>query len=343
MELPEQPTLVDEDVVLRPWSDEDIEPARLQHDDEIARWFGFPAIVPTAEQQAAAVRRWREAYADDRRVVNFLVEHAGQVAGTVELRQAGDGRGELSWALYPEHRGRGIATTALRLLLGYAFDELGLARVEAYVEPANTVSLRVAARAGLRREGVLRRRETTAGERRDYVLLARLADDPEPHARAGFIRVLNAALPTKRVIAQGLIRDRDQRVLLCELTYKSDWDLPGGVVEPHESPATGVSREVHEELGIEPRPCALLAVNWLPPWDGWDDACTFVFDLGVHDASLVQGLRLQPTEIRAVHWCTAEQVETHSAAATARLLRRLRHHTGGGPLYLEDGADPARP
>ena len=47
-----------------------------------------------------------------------------------------------------------------------------------------------------------------------------------------------------------LVRDPAGRVLLCRLTYKQDWDLPGGVVEVGESPQLAVSREVEEELGL---------------------------------------------------------------------------------------------
>ncbi len=340
--MPEQPTLRDGDVVLRPWSEADIEPARLAHDEEIAYWFGFPVVVPSAEQQIAAVDRWREAYADDRRMVNFLVEHAGEPAGMVELRQVGDGRGQLSWALFPDHRGRGVAIRALRLLIQYAFDELGLIRLEAYVQPDNTHSLRLASRCGLRREGVLRRRETTGAERRDYVLLARLVEDPDPQSRDGFISMLNAGLPTKRVIAQGLIQNPEGHVLLCELTYKREWDLPGGVVEQGESPAQGVVREVGEELGIEVVATRLVTVNWLPPWRGWDDACTFVFDLGRHDSELIQRMRLQPAEVIAAHWCSPQTVASRAAAATATLLGYLAQHPQHAS-YLEIGAEPPLP
>ena len=48
-----------------------------------------------------------------------------------------------------------------------------------------------------------------------------------------------------------LVRDPDGRVLLCQLTYKRDWDLPGGVVEVGESPRLAVRREVEEELGLD--------------------------------------------------------------------------------------------
>ena len=65
----------------------------------------------------------------------------------------------------------------------------------------------------------------------------------------GFRALLNSFLPRKRAISQMLVRDQDDRVLLCRLTYKQDWDLPGGVVEVGESPQLAVAREVEEELG----------------------------------------------------------------------------------------------
>lgn len=290
---PEQPTLRDGDVVLRP-------------------------------------------HTDERGDAAFVVVHAGEQAGSVAVRAFGGGRGELSWSL-PEGD---TATAALRLLTQHAFAELGLVRLEAYVAPDDVTSLRLAARTGMRREGVLRRRGTVGGERRDHVLLARLADDPPPQTRDGFIGLLNAALPTKRVIAQGLLRNSRGQVLLCELTYKREWDLPGGVVEPGESPAQGVVREVREELGLDVAVHRLVTVNWLPPWRGWDDACAFVFDLGV--VADGTAMLLQPTEIVAAHWCEPADVAEHATAATAGLLDYLGR-TPDTATYLEIGAEPPLP
>jgi RimJ/RimL family protein N-acetyltransferase/8-oxo-dGTP pyrophosphatase MutT (NUDIX family) len=319
--VPPQPTLRDGDVVLRPWRDEDIEPSRLQHDELLAQWFGWRDVVPSSEDHAAAVARWRTEYADDRRTVSFVVERAGEIAGSVEVRRTGDDVGELSWTLYGGHRGRGIGRRAVRLLIAYCFDDLGLARVEAHVEPGNTASLRLASRSGLRREGVVRSLRVRAGERRDYVLLARLATDARPDSPDGFRAVLNSGLPKKRVIAQGLLRDEADRVLLCELTYKPDWDLPGGVVEPGESPFDAVEREVAEELGVHLAPQRLLAVDWLPPWAGWDDACLLVFDLGSVGSACVGEMVFEPREIAAVHWCASADVAAHGRVHTADRVR----------------------
>ena len=332
-----QPTLRDGDVTLRPWRLEDVEPARAQHDEEMAYWFGFDEVVPSAERHRAFVERSNVEYTEDRRVVVFAVEHQGEIAGSVDVKQQGDGVGNLSWAVYPAHRHRGVAIRAVRLLIDYAFRDLGLVRVQAAVEVGNLASLRTAGRAGLRREGVARAAETTGDRRPDFVRLARLRGDPAPDSAEGFRGVLNAGLPTKRVITQGLVRNDAGEVLLCELTYKREWDLPGGVVDPHEAPARALAREIHEELGLTLPNLGLRLMNWLPPWRGWDDACLFVFDLGVHGSSLIEDLVLERREIRAVHWCSPAEAASRVAPYLAELLPYLLD-PAGGTSYLEGGA-----
>jgi 8-oxo-dGTP pyrophosphatase MutT (NUDIX family)/GNAT superfamily N-acetyltransferase len=274
----------------------------------------------------------------DAALLSFAVEQADETAGSVSLRRIDDARGELAWTLDSSYRGRGIGVRAVRLVLGYAFEGLGLTRVEAFVDPGNLAALRLASRAGLRREGLVRGVGVRDGVRQDSILLARLADDPPPVSRAGFVHVLNAALPRKRVITQGLLRNERDEYLLCELTYKPEWDLPGGVVEPGESPATGLFREIREELGLDLPPTRMTAINWLPAWRGWDDACIVVFDLGTLPASAVEQMRLEPTEIRDVHWCDLDRVAERGTAATNRLLHFLATADGDGPYYLEDGS-----
>lgn len=348
--VPPQPTLRDGDVTLRPWRLDDVGAGRRQHDQEIAGWVGFGGAAPSPEQRRAAIKRWHGEYADGRKRVSFVVEHLGQVAGAVEVRQGENGTCRLCWSVFPWHRGLGVGTRAVRLLIRYAFDELGLHRIAAEVEVGNIAALRTAGRAGLRREGVLRGVAGTHGERRDCVLLARLSDDPEPDSRDGFLGVLNASLPTKRTIAQGLIHNQAGQILLCELTYKQEWDLPGGVVDPLESPAFALVREIAEELRIDVHPTRLVAVNWLPPYRAWADAMLFVFALeltGVDAAQLERRATLERREIRNLHWCTVDEAEAHVAPYVMRFLRSInaveqdRRRDGREPrtLYLEDG-DP---
>jgi ADP-ribose pyrophosphatase YjhB (NUDIX family) len=211
------------------------------------------------------------------------------------------------------------------------------ARVETWVDPEDRTAQRVATWSGLRREGVMRG-VTVEGESVDRIVYARLAEDLPAHEPEGFRALLNSFLPRKRAISQMLIRDRDGRVLLCRLTYKQDWDLPGGVVEVGESPQLAVSREVEEELALQVTAGRLLLTDWLPPWSGWDDALCLVFDGGEHDRELLEGMVRQEREIRDAAFCTVEEARERCADFTARRVEAaLANLAGGGPAYTESG------
>jgi ADP-ribose pyrophosphatase YjhB (NUDIX family) len=291
--------------------------------DELVLSDGDVALVPMAG----------DADADE---VSFVVRWQGEQVGRVELLDDGLGDGDLLWTVVPEYRGVGVVERALRLAIAWGFECRGLHRIEARVEDADRDGVRAALRAGLLKEGIARGALVAAGARRDTMVLARLRDDHPPESREGFIALLNSSLPTKRAIAQGVLRDAFGRVLLCELTYKAEWDLPGGVVDPLESPAQCVTREVREELGLDVEVRSLLAVNWLPPWRGWADATVFVFDLGFADEELLVRSTLQRREIRAVHFAAEEEWERHVAPYNQRLLAFLSTHAGP-TAYLEDG------
>ncbi|WP_158607464.1 NUDIX hydrolase [Flexivirga caeni] len=279
------------------------------------------------------------AWARDDRALGFAITEVGEQAGFVALRlpEYDGGAGQLAWQLEPRFRGHGLAGAALRAVIEHAFTHVGLRRVEAFVDQRNRSAFRTAAAAGMRVEGVLRGYRDGV----DAVVLGRLSTDPGPGTRDAFTAWLNSSLPTKRAIAQALVRDESGRVLLCELVYKQPWDLPGGVVDPAESPAHAVIRELREELGVTARIRSLAAVSWLPAWRGWDDATLFVFDVTV-PAEQLGAIRLQPREIRAVHWCDTTDLAAHAADYTVRVAEQTiaALDAGAVPVYLEDGRPP---
>ena len=86
-------------------------------------------------------------------------------------------------------------------------------------------------------------------------------------------------MATPRIAAGALYLDENGRVLLIQPTYKSHWDIPGGYVEPGESPLQACRREIREELGLT-RPIGdLLVVDWAPA-DDEGDKLLFVFNGG---------------------------------------------------------------
>ena len=73
---------------------------------------------------------------------------------------------------------QGYARQAVRRVLAFAFSELHLNRIEAAVQPANTVSRTLLEEIGFQHEGLARRLLFIAGEWRDHDRLALLAGDP---------------------------------------------------------------------------------------------------------------------------------------------------------------------
>lgn len=266
----------------------------------------------------------------------FEFRWAGQHAGAVSVVETTPGTGLLACHVEPALRGRGLGSAALRQAIDWVFAEAGLGRVEAHIALRDRLAIRAALRSGLRREGLLRGVQLDDGTTGEVVVLGRLRDDPPPATRDGFTSMLDSWLPVKRVIAQGVLRDSSGRILLCELTYKPEWDLPGGVVDPGESPAQCVVREIREELQLEVAVHGMLAVGWLPPWLGWRDAVLVVFDLGVVEHSFTAAAVLEKHEIVTLHWVDEQGWRDHAADYTARLLDHLPA-SGDPARYLEDG------
>jgi ribosomal-protein-alanine N-acetyltransferase len=80
---------------------------------------------------------------------------------------------------------RGHATRAVRLAVGYAFENLGLHRVQPAIIPRNAASLRVAEKVGFRHEGRALRYLKINGVWEDHEIFALTAEDwPAVKARA---------------------------------------------------------------------------------------------------------------------------------------------------------------
>ena len=58
--------------------------------------------------------------------------------------------------------------------------------------------------------------------------------------------------------AGAAIFDAERRILLQEKTFEPGWFLPGGAIEPGETPEEALVREVAEETGLIVRPRGVL-------------------------------------------------------------------------------------
>lgn len=115
------------------------------------------------------------------------------------------------------------------------------------------------------------------------------------------------------------------------------WQLPGGIVEQHESPLDAVRREVREELGLDldVREHDLFAVEWRQATrPGRRDRIAFLFAGPVLDADGARRITLQRDELDGWRWASrAEAQELLHPATAARIVGPLQ--TPGGGAYRE--------
>lgn len=85
--------------------------------------------------------------------------------------------GFIGYSIDEREIGRGIGTEAVRLATRFAFDSVGLHRIEAYVSPRNGGSIAVLEKSGYTREGLLRKILYINGTWEDHYLYTKLEED----------------------------------------------------------------------------------------------------------------------------------------------------------------------
>lgn len=171
------PTVQGEGLVLRMLDDADV-PALYEifSDPEVMRYWSFSPFETLGDAQRLLdeIRGLFKA----RRLFQWGIAEIGdqKVVGTCTLFQfdAAHRRCEVGFALARNAWGRGLGQRAVGTALRFAFDSLGVHRVEADADPRNERSLRSLERLNFRREGLLRERYHVNGEVKDAVVLGLL-------------------------------------------------------------------------------------------------------------------------------------------------------------------------
>lgn len=159
----------------------------------------------------------------------------------------------------------------------------------------------------------------------------------DPDAWYAHLAEGNAKQARKRVAADVLLRDEEDRILLVDPKYKPDWDLPGGMAEGNEAPASAARRELKEELGLDLQVHELLCVDWVSPHGPWDDSLMFVFDGGVLSDQQIRGLRLVDEELAQFRFSTRNEARRLLRPYVWRRLEAaLDALRTGSVRYLED-------
>lgn len=149
--------LLTERLELRPWRDDahDLDAyAAISSDPEVMRHIGDGSAL-TRERAATQLARFAAHWEDHGYGLRAAVlRDGGGVAGFAGVMRAGQpgvrpGDVEIGWRLARSHWGRGYATEAALAVRDHAFGELRLARLVAFVRPANTASIGVMRKLGM--------------------------------------------------------------------------------------------------------------------------------------------------------------------------------------------------
>ena len=152
----------------------------IHGDREAMKWFGTD---PLADLEAA--ERVIAGFANMRTLpspgVRWGLVHANASRGSALLGTCGVFRWNRGWRscltgyeLARHAQGQGYMGEALRAIYAWAFDTMGIDRIEAQVHPLNAPSLALLKKLGFVEEGLLREAGYWLGERRDLVQLGLL-------------------------------------------------------------------------------------------------------------------------------------------------------------------------
>ena len=169
-------------VTVRPFQKEDaleIHAAVSESQDEAAHWLvdlkGL-SLIDVEDYIASQPQMWNEDKA-----FNFVVLEtvSNRIIGGCGLTQINRRHRfcNLYFWIRTGATGHGYATRAIILMARFAFDSLGMQRMEIVIEPENLASLRVAEKTGAISEGYLRNRLYNRGESKDAVIFSLVPED----------------------------------------------------------------------------------------------------------------------------------------------------------------------
>ena len=178
------PLIRSEGLLLRaPRMDDYVDWAQLRHESRIflAPW---EPVWPVDDLTRQSFRRRMKRYHDDMiadlAYTLFIFEPTtGSLMGGMTLGNVRRGVSQsatLGYWMGQPFAGRGIMTKAVRVMKVFAFEKLGLRRIEAGCIPNNIASIRVLEANGFEREGYAREYLCIAGVWQDHFLYACLND-----------------------------------------------------------------------------------------------------------------------------------------------------------------------
>jgi RimJ/RimL family protein N-acetyltransferase len=145
-------------LVLRPMTEADLDDIHDYHSRaDVCRYLPFEPR--SRDEVAEKIAKYSKALVlnGDGDFWQLAIERAsdpGHVIGDVffTIKSVANATCEVGWILHPDHTGSGYMTEAAQAVLKIAFDELGMHRAIADLDPRNHASAALCERLGMRRE-----------------------------------------------------------------------------------------------------------------------------------------------------------------------------------------------
>ncbi len=140
----------------------------------------YPPFETIDESQRYLEALIHRSYAPEAQYWFVCLSESNKVVGTFGLHNLDIRRAsvEMGYGISPAYWGRGIFTTAARMVVYYAFEHLSIHRITAKTSARNLASIRGLEKLGFETEGVMRNfYRTYKGEWFDAVLLSKLKVD----------------------------------------------------------------------------------------------------------------------------------------------------------------------
>lgn len=242
-------------LILRPWSDEDLEPfAKLNADPRVREFFPSTRSFQETGEEVRLIRAgfenngwgfWAASLIEDDSFIGFIgLNNVGFSANFTPAV-------EIGWRLAHEHWGKGYATEGAKAALKYGFEKLHLDEIVSFTPVQNKRSQNVMQKIGMHHD---------QSSDFDHPRL------PEGHPlrkhvlyriKTGYFTEIGDSIPEgfkPRVEVAACYVEIDGKILLMERSLSSieskTWGVPAGKIEKGEKPHQAAIRELNEETGI---------------------------------------------------------------------------------------------